>query len=298
MQTVSCFWKSFPPQQFAEMRTLLSEYNAKLLADEDLSGIASRISAIFPSSNDERFAKLSKALLVPCLEVTTKKRQHEAHSTHGRVLLGRAWLHLGLFRLNLLVPAHPVDPTAKFAVHKSYLEELVADLNCEIEARQRIEKVFSGKETNDKISKLIQERNKLIQEAKEVADKVTFRTAPTQFEAMYREVSGFCTNFAELDKLSDMIARMDPDHAKDDWHSVISQESMWQDHSAYFIRTVNEKHAQFRDVLHPILISIYQVKHGLRIIADAANHLKLNQSLASRVKTVAGAMDPYSFIMV
>lgn len=90
--------------------------------------------------------------------------------------------------------------------------------------------------------------------------------------------------------------KMDPARTTgDDWWSVISQESMWQDQTTYAIRSINEKHGQFRDILHPITIAIYQVKHGLRIVADAANQLKENKSLAAKVTTVP---DPYNFIMV
>lgn len=32
------------------------------------------------------------------------------------MMLGKTWAYLGLFRLHLLIPAHAVDPTAKFSV--------------------------------------------------------------------------------------------------------------------------------------------------------------------------------------
>lgn len=125
---------------------------------------------------------------------------------------------------------------------------------------------------------------------------MTFRTAPLQFESLYREVTGFCANFADYNKLSELVLKMDPVHStRDDWWAVISQESMWQDQTAFAIRTINEKHGQFRDILHPITIAIYQVKHGLRIVADAANHLRENTQLASKVTSVS---EPYNFIMV
>jgi hypothetical protein len=68
-----------------------------------------------------------------------------------------------------------------------------------------------------------------------------------------------------------------------------------KDQTSFFIRTINEKHSQFRDVLHPIIIAIYQVKHGLRIAAEAANQIKEIRDLNSSISTVA---EPHKFIMV
>ena len=58
--------------------------------------------------------------------------------------------------------------------------------------------------------------------------KVTFRTAPLQFESLYREVVDFCANFTEFTKLSDLVLKMDPTAKPGDWWSVVNQESMWQ----------------------------------------------------------------------
>eukprot|EP00026_Physarum_polycephalum_P000014 Phypoly_transcript_00014.p1 GENE.Phypoly_transcript_00014~~Phypoly_transcript_00014.p1 ORF type:complete len:3744 (+),score=763.97 Phypoly_transcript_00014:755-11233(+) len=293
-QTIGCFWKSFPPAQYTALRGVLSDLYTAWVSNGDFAKSTQELSVILPTSNDERFVKLSKRLLYPCLDLISKQANRDNHSGHARFELGKAWLLLGLFRLNLLVPVHPVDPTAKYAVHRTYVEEQIAELQSEIEARQRIEQVFTGKATNATILVLVEQLSSLVTEKQALSEKVTFRTAPHQFESLYKEVVDFCSNFTEFAKLAELLEKMDPASKSDDWWSVTSQESMWQDQTSFFIRTINEKHSQFRDVLHPIIIAIYQVKHGLRIAAEAANQIKEVRELASRVTAVP---EPHKFLM-
>lgn len=52
------------------------------------------------------------------------------------------------------------------------VEELIADIESEIDARKRIAQVFYGKETNEKIISLIAERDALLQKKKDLTEKV------------------------------------------------------------------------------------------------------------------------------
>jgi hypothetical protein len=55
------------------------------------------------------------------------------------------------------------------------VEEQIAELESEIDARQRVEKVFTGNETNPKIQILLERLSSLVKEKQDLTEKVIYR---------------------------------------------------------------------------------------------------------------------------
>lgn len=102
--------------------------------------------------------------------------------------------------------------------------------------RQQIERIFTGRETNQKIRKLQQKQQKLRNTQNELGEKVTIRpkttnggSASAQFDELYKEVATFTRNFAEISRVTGMIDTLSSQkRGIETWKTVVDQEAIWQ----------------------------------------------------------------------
>jgi hypothetical protein len=53
-----------------------------------------------------------------------------------------------------------------------------------------------------------------------------------------------------------------------DLDMLSSQERLWQDKAGHFVHTLKTKYPMYEDVVLPMSVAIFQMKHGLRLLAN------------------------------
>ncbi|KAF2076411.1 hypothetical protein CYY_002268 [Polysphondylium violaceum] len=243
---------------------------------------------LITNSSDKHLNQMSMKLLVPALDIMISYFNNK----HILVLrnqnrLGKLVLLISCFRMIMYVPSHPIDPTQKYNVILDYSTETSQQLADEIFIRKEIEKLTTGKETNMiivQLEQLLQETDHQISLQKK---KVTPRPVPSQFDQLHRDVSQFSHHFSNIEKVLDLIKNFNLIDSEElvekdvqEYQMLYSTETMWQEKANHFIQSLEKKfYSRYRDVVVPIITSVYQMKQGLRYMADAYKQAVTSQDV-------------------
>ncbi|KAF9194234.1 AAA ATPase midasin [Haplosporangium sp. Z 11] len=179
---------------------------------------------------------------------------------------GKSWVHVGLAFIALYVPDYSLDPTAKPRLMLHALRLKQEALKSEIKVRQEIEKNFTGSQENMVVLEKIRELAQVEYEIEHFALDVALRPAKSQLEELFKQVwqiQKAAVNFETISGLVDKIETV-----KDGYQ--FDQEKLFQDVTHEFIRRNCQKFRAYRDILQPLVVAVYQIKFGVRLIASAS----------------------------
>ncbi|KAF9140977.1 AAA ATPase midasin [Mortierella sp. GBA39] len=178
---------------------------------------------------------------------------------------GKAWVHIGLTFMALYVPDYSLDPTAKPRLMLHALRMKQEALQSEIKVRQDIEASFTGSQENVVILEKIKELARVEYEIEHFALDVALRPAKSQLEELFKQVWQIQKAAVNVDSISTLLEKVET--IKDG--SQFDQEKLFQDITHEFIRRNGQKFRAYRDILQPLVVAVYQVKFGVRLIASA-----------------------------
>ncbi|KAF9575027.1 AAA ATPase midasin [Mortierella alpina] len=178
---------------------------------------------------------------------------------------GKAWVHVGLTFMALYVPDYSMDPTAKPRLMLHALRMKQEALKTEIKVRKDIEGNFTGSEENAAILEKVQELARVEYEIEHFALDVALRPAKSQLEELFKQVWQIQKAAINAETISALLDKVES--VKDG--SQFDQEKLFQDVTHEFIRRNGQKFRAYRDILQPLVVAIYQVKFGIRLIASA-----------------------------
>ncbi|KAF9965374.1 hypothetical protein BGZ70_004971, partial [Mortierella alpina] len=178
---------------------------------------------------------------------------------------GKAWVHIGLTFMALYVPDYSMDPTAKPRLMLHALRMKQEALKTEIKVRKDIESNFTGSEENAAIVEKVQELARVEYEIEHFALDVALRPAKSQLEELFKQVWQIQKAAVNAETISALLDKVES--VKDG--SQFDQEKLFQDVTHEFIRRNGQKFRAYRDILQPLVVAIYQVKFGVRLIASA-----------------------------
>ncbi|KAM9966569.1 hypothetical protein ACTFIR_006789 [Dictyostelium discoideum] len=333
LSTITSFYKSFnndehKKHQLLSNVALIGEYllssssSSLEMLDLGFEKLIENIKELIIQSNDKSFNEKSKQLLLPCLDIllclndkVLYKDELKLQSTFGRLQL-----LLNTFRLIMFVPSGSIDPTQKYDVILQYSKEHSKQLQDEIEIRTIIEKQYTGKDgTSLVIDELVQKKQSIDQKLTLDSKKITLRPIPSQFEELYRDVSQFSNHFSNIEKIVDLISKLDLSQVKNEFNleveseggdnqqqqenntsanssynqMILSTEQMWQEKANHFIQSCEKKfYSRYRDIIVPIITTVYQMKSGLRMMSVSFkqkvqdNKLGGNQGITKQIQKV------------
>ncbi|KAG0336802.1 hypothetical protein BG004_007894 [Podila humilis] len=178
---------------------------------------------------------------------------------------GKAWVHVGLAFLVLYVPDYSLDPTAKPRLMLHALRLKQDALRSEIEVRQEIEKSFTGSKENVIIQEKIRDLAEIEKEIEHFALDVALRPARSQLEEFFKQIWQIQTSHVNTASTEDLLKTIEDDSNG----SRFDQEKLFQDVTQEFIRRNGQKFRAYRDIMQPLVVAIYQVKFGVRLVASA-----------------------------
>ncbi|KAN0037183.1 hypothetical protein ACTFIV_002519 [Dictyostelium citrinum] len=333
LSTITSFYKSFNNDQDKKQQLLsniisigdclLSSPSASSSSEEvetnKIKELIEDIKKLIIESNDKSFNEKSKQLLSPCLDVLLNLNNQDLYKDELKLqsTFGRLQLLLNTFRLIMLVPSGSIDPTQKYDVILQYSKEHSKQLQDEIEIRSIIEKQYTGKDgTSLVLDELVQKKQSIDQKLTLDSKKITLRPIPSQFEELYRDVSQFSNHFSNIEKIIDLISKLDLSQVKNEFNleveaeggeqqqdnisanssynqMILSTEQMWQEKANHFIQSCEKKfYLRYRDIIVPIITTVYQMKSGLRMMAVSFkqkvqdNKLGGNQGITKQIQKV------------
>ncbi|KAG0341494.1 AAA ATPase midasin [Podila horticola] len=178
---------------------------------------------------------------------------------------GKAWVHVGLAFMVLYVPDYSLDPTAKPRLMLHALRLKQEALFSEIKVRQEIENAFTGSKENVIIQEKIHDLAEIEKEIEHFALDVALRPAKSQLEEFFKQIWQIQKSHVNAASTEDLLKTIEDSNNG----SRFDQEKLFQDVTQEFIRRNGQKFRAYRDILQPLVVAIYQVKFGVRLVSAA-----------------------------
>ncbi|CAG8546883.1 12320_t:CDS:10, partial [Dentiscutata heterogama] len=188
------------------------------------------------------------------------------------VKIGRAWVFLALGFITLYVPNYPFDPTVKASFICKQLQFKQSQLEVEINVRADVEQYITGESTNNTIKNLKQNLNEVRSLLKRKSVELALRPEVSQINELFRHVHYICNNVIDVTHVLTLL----DDLEKGSDLSVLEREILLQEKTLQFIQRINQNYPLYHDLLQPICISIFQLKHGVRLVASSSKSLSLS----------------------
>ncbi|XP_050541449.1 midasin [Daktulosphaira vitifoliae] len=172
---------------------------------------------------------------------------------------GRLWIISGMCLLEVFSAISPVDPIQKLKVKIACSE---AEKN-KLQSRLNAEKIFCEVEG---ISELFPFRDYFIQRLKALNDESTslgYRPEPPVYNYILEEVTRFSKMYG-LDSNTYSLINSDQTNRE----QIVSEMDNWLSSVASFHDRLNEHYAAYPDVLSGILLSVNQMRYGMRILRN------------------------------
>ena len=228
------------------------------------------------SSSEAALRASLSTLIAPCLDslmqavqlIATAAQTLHANSDEElpacHAIRGRAWTLLGLLRWTLLLPAHPVDPSCKHAVKHEGLQTQLATWRVEYRACELSQEVWNGTRSSADLHDRMREITTAQTTVQRAAERTCARPllpAPP-FAQLHREAMQWHRSLGAPSAILDLSAELQRVSA-----SATDREQRWQQSSERFVERLADAFAGFEDVAGPLRLSVYEIKHGLRLQA-------------------------------
>ncbi|EFA84854.1 type A von Willebrand factor domain-containing protein [Heterostelium album PN500] len=276
--TVGCFVKLYQSEDQSQLLNQLLQLGQQVGQWSMSAELVEQLAGLLKRSSNSTFNQHIEKLIVPALETLHKRLKEPVVSTlDDQTMLGKFSLLVSCFRVLWLLPVHPVDPTQKYSVILDYSKEILNQVEDELYIRQLIERQQTGKQTNLMIRELTTKKEEIDQQLTLQQKRITLRPVPGQFEHLHRDLTQFVAQFAQIDKIVDLVDQFE--RGTTELVVLFTTESMWQEKSDNFINSLNKKyHLYYRDISVPIATAVLQMKYGLRMMCDATKHRSISAS--------------------
>ncbi|EGG20931.1 type A von Willebrand factor domain-containing protein [Cavenderia fasciculata] len=304
--TISQFGKSYDQVIWSTISTQLTILLTYILANDITirksnnqqqveQTFVDNLAGLLKQSSDTYLVDRINRLVLPCLTLVVRvtKTSASLSASDQQLILGQFNLLLGCFRLLMLVPAHAVDPTLKYTIVSQYSREHGDELADQLHVRRSIEKEHSGRDSNITIKSLEQRKQHADHQHQQQQKKITLRPTPSQFPAIHRDLAQFSQQFANIDRIIDLVVRFGKivqkdekdesnnnasdkvtgfrERSLDEFTMLLSTERMWQEKASNFTLLLERKYVvAYKDIVVPVLTAVYNMRYGLRVMCDAA----------------------------
>ncbi|KAG0232655.1 AAA ATPase midasin [Actinomortierella wolfii] len=177
---------------------------------------------------------------------------------------GKAWIYLGLGFIELYVPDYSLDPTAKPRLMLHALRHKQEQLRSELKVRREIEQTLTGADKNAVIEERLAELAKIEQAIENFATDVALRPAKTLLEEMFKQIWQIQKAAVNTETIKNLMETIESKNG-----AQHDQERLFQDITQEFIRRNIKKFRSYLDILQPLVVAVYQVKYGVRLVAAA-----------------------------
>ena len=245
------------------------------------------------SCQDERLKSCLETLIRPLVAIlysTDPEIQDE-------IAIGNGYMYLGLLRLTLLLPSTPVDPVVKPMIKRACIQRSVAHLQLNASIRSYSETIDSSERKDQRKQDTIEYETasvKIEQLSKQSIERPMERP---NYSELFEEIHRFADSVATHDRLMKLMHSLQHDQAPKVLKSI-DEARMWQDMSQRFILHFQSKFDAYRDIVEPLLVSIYLIKDGLGAMLRFAQSRSCDFQVMDTLLSFPSASHPLEFAQI
>jgi hypothetical protein len=181
---------------------------------------------------------------------------------------GQAWALLGLLRFALVLPAGVADPAARAAweLHhaRSCLHESVAP-TLAVATWERRTMGGAGAAASLRAAAATAEAATLEVQMSELQRQRVERPAQSQFHQLRDDVRRLHEGIASPQKVHSLLGNLAAGG-----EAASREAAVWQDSALHWVRQMDTRYASYRDVLQPLQLAVFEMKHGVALATAAA----------------------------
>jgi midasin len=183
---------------------------------------------------------------------------------------GLAWIKYGLLFLDCFIPDLSVDPVEMRKAKLSFLTEKMS----EVFARQMVEAEFQILKSGTELIVPDEKLGDMLKKEEKWNLKLPYRPENSQMDELYADLSSLKKEVLEGKKIDSVVKALLADDA-----GIESEEALQQVLSIICQR-LERRYPYYLDIIHPVLLAIFQIKFGFRIIqalhSDKKEHPHFN----------------------
>ncbi|KAI0769070.1 midasin [Trametes elegans] len=184
------------------------------------------------------------------------------------VSLGKCWVALSRFLVELYVPDIPLDPASIQSRSRQFWSEQRSLLQEELLLHRTHEEKTNGRPETLATRYLSQELHAIEQRASG-DEMVSLRSDTTKLHAYWTEVIQFLDQAVSSSKIDAVVAALELQEP-----SAFMREQMIQDSTAAFSLRLDTVYPDFADISGPVQVALLVQRLGLRLLADASASLQ------------------------
>jgi midasin len=185
--------------------------------------------------------------------------------------IGKLWVSLSIAFLHSYIPDLPWDPVDMRLEECKYLDKEIDHLSASLLINQEYHFIMTGNQFNNYNTQVTLKIEILLKKKAELMLNLPLRPAEKQMEDIFQDLKRLkdhILSIIPIFELIDNIINVDEmAHAK---------ETAFQKLLGAFIDKVKTKYPLYQDILEPVVLSIYQLRYGLRMCLIEAENLPSN----------------------
>jgi MoxR-like ATPase len=176
---------------------------------------------------------------------------------------GSIWVLLGAWRLEWLIPDHPVDPVK---ICEMKLDQIVNERNRiseEIEVWQEHNACYNGPVNQERINELAGKQRDLDETVLSLKSQILPRPETCAFATVYQELRGLFDDVV-LKRVQGLVTKAS---TQESLVQLLSEEYVCQETMLRSIRKLMHENPLYHDIIQPCALAAYEIKYGLRLVA-------------------------------
>ncbi|EXB29684.1 hypothetical protein L484_013458 [Morus notabilis] len=250
-QIINAHQKAFEADKFEDIKSIVHKLSTNMIEKESFNRKFEEIRSGILSSSHQGLKTSMDMHITPLL----RELCHDCASTDCIPNIGRAWLHLGALRLNLLLSCDDLDPAMKYHYKNSQLADKISSLKLEIQVRQECNYLAGQLSTREDDKKEALE--KLEAKRRRLQRKIVFRSDYGKFKNLKHECEEFLERVTQLKFLWTEIEAMDLKKICDDWQKTATR----------FIEQLSINYLEYIDFVQPVQVAVYELKLGFSLLS-------------------------------
>ncbi|GIL72549.1 hypothetical protein Vretifemale_2893, partial [Volvox reticuliferus] len=196
-------------------------------------------------------------------------------------LRGRAWMLVGLLRLQLVVPPAGIDPAGKYALKRRHLEgHIIHDLQPEILVRKTLQDLPGGPSEVAHLDELMQRRAEAVSQAETTAGRCVPRPQPSSYASLQLDAASFAASLAAPPRVLALMAAMSKaaatgsteqqqSKAEDPPAAALREAELWHANAKAWCDRFGHQYAWYPDLVQPIQLAVHEMLRGFALLSAA-----------------------------
>ncbi|XP_062087755.1 midasin isoform X2 [Humulus lupulus] len=281
-QIIIAHQKAFDADDFEQIKSNLCDLRTSMTKNGSLKleKLQSLRSLILSSSHNGLKMSLEKFIAPLLMEL-----YRDCSSTGCFSNVGRAWLRLGVLRLNLLLCCDDLDPAMKYHCKDSQLSDKISSCNLEIQVRRECNSLAGWLSTREADKKQVQTLGNLEKEKRRLQRKIVFRSDYRKFKNLKHRCNEFLAH--ALSKSSEFlwsdIEAMSLEQIPDKGYN-------WQNTATAFIEKLSDDYPEYIDFVQPVQVAVYEMKLGFSLVVSSLMQKRALSTI--KEKSSSSRVDP------